>query len=266
MLLSGVAPGLLAAAQQQPALAAASLGSMHMLQHLASAQQLQQSQHFCTNAGQLYSLHHPQPPSQQQQQQKGQLHCQQHRRYSGRAAAPSSKDLADILKLQLLQGKTADDVELIWMQHHEASSSHVATVMSSDEHAALAARAAASPLFVLPLRKAPKGFCSLLIQWQPQQALVTTLEQYRQLGSNAPAHLSLTCYTELAGSHGLVLLRGDVLYPELINTAEARTVMELTRALYTDPSSYQMVYQFNHAPDKFDFGLLLQQLGISNGR
>lgn len=65
-----------------------------------------------------------------------------------------------------------------------------------------------------------QGFCSLLIQWQPQQALVTTLEQYRQLGSNAPAHLALTCYTELAGSHGLVLLRGDVLYPELINTAE----------------------------------------------
>lgn len=125
MLLSGVAPGLLAAAQQQPALAAASLGSMHMLQHLASAQQLQQSQHFCTNAGQLYSLHHPQPPSQQQQQQKGQLHCQQHRRYSGRAAAPSSKDLADILKLQLLQGKTADDVELIWMQvsHHTSCTS-----------------------------------------------------------------------------------------------------------------------------------------------
>jgi hypothetical protein len=38
--------------------------------------------------------------------------------------------------------------------------------------------------------------------------------------------------------------------------------MELTRALYTDASSYQMVYQFNHAPDKFDFGQLLQQLGI----
>jgi hypothetical protein len=42
------------------------------------------------------------------------------------------------------------------VQHHEASSSHVATVMGSNEHAVLAARAAASPLFVLPLRKPPK--------------------------------------------------------------------------------------------------------------
>jgi hypothetical protein len=40
------------------------------------------------------------------------------------------------------------------------------------------------------------------------------------MGSAAPAHLAVTCYTELAGSHGLVLLRGDVLSPELINTAE----------------------------------------------
>ncbi|KAF6264976.1 ATP11 protein-domain-containing protein [Scenedesmus sp. NREL 46B-D3] len=154
----------------------------------------------------------------------------------------------------------------VCLQHHREVTSHVATVMSSNEHAVLAARAAGSPLFVLPLRKASQGFCSLLIQWQPQQALVTTLAEYRQMGSSAPAHFAMTCYTELASSHGLVLLRGDVLRPELVNTAEARTVMELTRALYTDASSYQMVYKFNHAPDTFDFGLLLQQLGISSGQ
>jgi hypothetical protein len=70
-----------------------------------------------------------------------------------------------------------------------------------------------------------QGFCSLLIQWQPQQALVTTLEEYRQMGSNAPAHFAMTCYTELASSHQLVLLRGDVMRPELINTAEVNTVL-----------------------------------------
>jgi hypothetical protein len=65
-----------------------------------------------------------------------------------------------------------------------------------------------------------QGFCSLLIQRQPQQALVTSLEEYKQMGSAAPAHLAMTCYTELASSHGLVLVRGDVLRPELINAAE----------------------------------------------
>lgn len=65
-----------------------------------------------------------------------------------------------------------------------------------------------------------QGFCTLLIQWQQQQALITTLEEYKQLGSAAPTRFSITCYSELASSHGLVLVRGDVLNPKLISTAE----------------------------------------------
>lgn len=67
---------------------------------------------------------------------------------------------------------------------------------------------------------AMQGFCTLLIQWQHQQALITTLEEYKQLGSNATTHFAMTLYTELAASHGLVLVRGDVLNPQLINTPE----------------------------------------------
>lgn len=42
---------------------------------------------------------------------------------------------------------------------------------------------------------------------------------------------------------------------------QGRTLMELMRAFYTDPESYQLVYQFNHRPQEFDFGNLLLQLG-----
>eukprot|EP00879_Flechtneria_rotunda_P033778 GHRR01037553.1.p1 GENE.GHRR01037553.1~~GHRR01037553.1.p1 ORF type:complete len:127 (+),score=42.75 GHRR01037553.1:133-513(+) len=45
---------------------------------------------------------------------------------------------------------------------------------------------------------------------------------------------------------------------------QGQIVMELMRVLYTDPESYQLVYAFNHQPDKFNFGVLLQQLGISS--
>lgn len=108
------------------------------------------------------------------------------------------------------------------LQHHEISSSHVATAMSKDEHAILTARAAASPLFVLPIHKPPKGFCTLFIQWQPQQALITTLDEYKQLGGNAPPHFTMTLYRECASTHNLVLVRGDVLNPKLVSPAEVR--------------------------------------------
>eukprot|EP00878_Enallax_costatus_P028548 GHUV01030840.1.p1 GENE.GHUV01030840.1~~GHUV01030840.1.p1 ORF type:complete len:142 (+),score=33.30 GHUV01030840.1:263-688(+) len=135
--------------------------------------------------------------------------------------------------------------------------------MSRGEHAILSARAAASPLFVLPIHKPPKRFCTLLIQWQPQQALITTLDEYKRQGTNAPPHFTMTLYRETAGTHGLVLVRGDVLNPRVVSPSEGRTVMELVRAFYTDPQAHQLVYAFNHRPDEFDFKTLLRELGMT---
>jgi hypothetical protein len=109
------------------------------------------------------------------------------------------------------------------LQHHDASDRHVGIVLSRDEHAVLTARAGASPLFVLPLQK-PRGFCTLMMQWQQQQQqlLVTTLDEFKQHGSAAPPHFVMTLYHELADSHALVLARGDVLNSQLISKAEVR--------------------------------------------
>jgi hypothetical protein len=50
--------------------------------------------------------------------------------------------------------------------------------MSSDEHAVLAARAAASPLFVLPLRKAQKVRAG---RWKTHDCYSVKVVQFRQL-------------------------------------------------------------------------------------
>lgn len=127
---------------------------------------------------------------------------------------------ADMTASYNLQPVTVKESLAFCLQQHDTSTSHVATVMSRDEHAILAARAAASPLFVLPLHKPPKGFCTLLIQWQPQQALITTLDEYKKLGAKATPHFTMTMYRETADTHGLVLVRGDVLNPQLVSPAE----------------------------------------------
>lgn len=107
------------------------------------------------------------------------------------------------------------------MQQHASSTSHIATVLSKDEHAIISARAAASPLFVLPLAKQPGAFQTLLLQWQPPNRLLfTTLDEYKQWGPQAAAHLTVQLFQEVAESHQLVLARGDLLNPSLINAAE----------------------------------------------
>ncbi|KAF8070907.1 atpaf1 [Scenedesmus sp. PABB004] len=204
-------------------------------------------------------------------------------RSAGAAAAPHFAvtvygDLAASHGLALLRGDvlsprlvSAAEVEAIWLQHHTESGSHVGSVASRDDAAVLAARAAASPLFLLPLRKPGGGFVTLLGQWQgdpagepAQQALVTTLEEFRSAGAAAAPHFAVTVYGDLAASHGLALLRGDVLSPRLVSAAEGRTVLELARALYVDGGSFHaFVHPFNHDPRAFDFSALLEELGIA---
>lgn len=195
-----------------------------------------------------------------------QLWHHQHQQLRGfnSSSALYSKQLGDVMKVDLLQHKTPDEVEHIWLAHHASSESHIATVMSKDEHTILTARAAASPLFVLPLSKKPGSFQTLLLQWQPpKRLLVTTVEEFKQWGPQAPPHLTVQLFDDVVDSHGLVLARGDLINPGLINAAEGRTLLELARAFYSDAAAYQMVFAFNHQPDKFDFQQLCRELGVS---
>lgn len=107
------------------------------------------------------------------------------------------------------------------MQFHASSDTHIGTVLSKDEHTIMCARAAASPLFVLPLSTAPGRFHTLLLQWQPPHRLLfTTLEEFKQWGPQAPPHLTVQLYEDLKDSHALVLARGDLLSTQLIGAAQ----------------------------------------------
>ena len=57
-----------------------------------------------------------------------------------------------------------------------------------------------------------------------------------RLGSSAPPHLTLTHYTELKESKGIVLVRGDVLSPHIVSVPEVRLI-----AYGTSGCSFQAV-------------------------
>lgn len=46
---------------------------------------------------------------------------------------------------------------------------------------------------------------------------------WRRYGGGAPPHLSLTHYSELYDSHGIVLVRGDVITEKIVNVQEVRS-------------------------------------------
>jgi ATP synthase F1 complex assembly factor 1/histone-lysine N-methyltransferase SETD2 len=247
------------------------------------------------------------------------------RSYSFTMPSPTSLDA--VMRTEHLADRTADEIEEIWMAFHgegqqqegsdagaaeaAASSSSspatpppagehcVGTVLSAEEYKVLSARAKASPMFVLPLRKtvrrrakndggdndttaaaaaadptsSPPAYLTLLLQWQLPLLLVTTVDEYRRLGPGAPPHLVATFYPQLADSKGIVLARGDLTGGgagkaavgsggAVTSRAEARTVLELARAFYTDSDMHQLAYRFNHDQQGFDFAELLRALGL----
>jgi ATP11 protein len=67
-----------------------------------------------------------------------------------------------------------------------------------------------SPRFVFPMPKGD-GFESWFWAQQGNHALLTTLEEFKQLGANAAAHVQITFYDELKEDKGLftILTNGD---------------------------------------------------------
>ncbi len=45
---------------------------------------------------------------------------------------------------------------------------------------------------------------------------------------------------------------------------QARTLMTLTYAFYTDPVSFLHVHKFNHSPNEFNFAEMAKELGIGS--
>lgn len=142
------------------------------------------------------------------------------------------------------------------VQHHADSPSHIASAMGKDEHLVVMARAAASPLFVLPLAKRPGTFQTLLLQWQPPNRLLfTTVDEFKQWGPQAPPHLTVQLYDELADSHGVVLLRGDLINTGLINAAEVRDRQKerkKERVLLDDDNDVRLLFATEQLSDDTD--------------
>ncbi len=150
----------------------------------------------------------------------------------------------------------------IWSKYHEdESKGRGGSTLSASHVERLASNARESPFFCLPVPK-PGGFLSLFVQCQLPRLLVTSLEEFQVSPTDAVSHLTLTYYTELSSSKGLVLVRGDLLTRDHLDPFEAKAVVKQIHHYYTDPKAYRdKVWKFNHNAAAFNFQDFLNELG-----
>lgn len=141
-----------------------------------------------------------------------------------------------------------------------------------------------------------RGLVVLLSQAQPPHVLFTTVDEFRTLGPDAPAHVVVTHYCELAESKGVVLWRADVVSPALLALAStlpattstkgdesssssssassssssssssevARSLVAKLHALYADPEGRAHARALNEGAKGFDFGEVLRYFGMKS--
>lgn len=176
----------------------------------------------------------------------------------------SSTKLEDVVRLDLLAKNDAKGVARIWNSRHaqEEAKGRFGTHMNVGSYERFVELVKEAPLFVFPMAK-PEGYLSVVSQVQLPRILFTTLEEFRTHASASRAHLSVTHYTELAHSKGLVLVRGDVLRNSDINVFEGKALLQQMYDFYLTPRKYHtFVKKFNQQPNSFQFKDLLVELGF----
>ena len=194
---------------------------------------------------------------------------------------------------------TPNDIAQIWTAYHAAKTGgtgrgYVSAVVPVAAYEQLMSVASKFPTFVVPLQRpappdAPEGTDAhefFYLQWSvydaPRRldqgvesnprvstAIFTSLAEYKLRQDFAQPHLALTFHTELARSHGLVLMRGE-LTPStaaadkfVLAQEDAQTLCVLMQKFFLpamrDEKQEDLLRVFHERPQDFTWEELIRQ-------
>ncbi|KAJ1845091.1 hypothetical protein LPJ73_004962, partial [Coemansia sp. RSA 2703] len=148
----------------------------------------------------------------------------------------------------------------IWNQYH-ATKDTISAAIPATTYGDLLAVAKKNPLFVLPLPR-ESGVEFFFLQFDHHQVHFTSLLEYKQNTVNARPYLTLTHYTDLMDSKGVVLMRGEMDGEQkFIDVQNAQYLALQMQMFYVTggPEKRSLVEKFNQKPELFDYQELLEQ-------
>ncbi|KAJ1822795.1 hypothetical protein LPJ56_000618 [Coemansia sp. RSA 2599] len=171
---------------------------------------------------------------------------------------PNVKTLDQIMRLDLLEPKDAEEIGHIWNQYH-ATKNTISAAIPIETYRGLLEVARKNPLFVLPLPR-DEGVEFFFLQFDHHQVHFTSLIEYKTNTVNARPYLTLTHYTDLAESKGVVLMRGELDSEcNLIDTQNAQYLALQMQQFYVTggPEKRAILENFNQRPELFNYQELI---------
>ncbi|CAL1546639.1 unnamed protein product [Lymnaea stagnalis] len=169
-----------------------------------------------------------------------------------------SEGLDSVMKLELIQDKTADEIIQIWSQYHSEKDC-VYAVLKAAEYENLRTKSKECPVFLFPVPR-PDGFEFILSQFDRSDVYFTPLAMFQVVRENAPPCLTLNHYTELLEEKGIVLMTGQY-DSKVIKKELALSLVQQLSIFYGQNSKYfELVHRFNYQPEKFQYQELIDAL------
>ncbi|XP_013790489.1 ATP synthase mitochondrial F1 complex assembly factor 1-like [Limulus polyphemus] len=161
-----------------------------------------------------------------------------------------TRDLNKILKVNLLDDKTPEEISQIWMQYHESKSGLFA-VIPANTYKKIYENAKLFPTFIyLVPRK--EGYELFVGQFVQNECHFTQLIKFQSYKENAPPCLTIIHYPELQDTKDIVLMSGQH-DEEVLKIEEAQCLVHQFQLYYGQEHGerHEILKTFNKDPNKF---------------
>lgn len=168
------------------------------------------------------------------------------------------KKLEDIMKLELVEGKSVEEIKTIWLEYHKQKDS-IAAVIPTEFFDKMMTTAKQHPVFIFPIPRS-QGFEFIMFQFSANTVHFTPLLCYQVHKENAPECLNIIHYTEFKDK-GIVLMRGEF-DTKVLNAQEAQCLANQLKMYYTEdnPEKLQLLETFTKTPEKFKHMDVIKEL------
>ncbi|KFB46336.1 AGAP004641-PA-like protein [Anopheles sinensis] len=169
------------------------------------------------------------------------------------------RKLSDIMRLELVEDKSADDIKHLWFEYHKHKDVITAAI-PVDQYKLMMDRALKYPIFIFPIPRS-QGYEFIMLQFAGNTVHFTPLLSYQVVHKeNAPECLNLTMFTECQDK-GIILMRGEF-DTNVLNAQEAQCLANQLQLYYSqnNATKLQLLDTFTKNPDKFKHMDIIEEL------
>lgn len=169
------------------------------------------------------------------------------------------KKLSDIMKLDLVEQRSVEEIKQIWLEYHQGKEV-ICAAIPLDHYDLMLERAKKYPVFILPIPRS-QGYEFMMLQFFANTIHFTPLINYQVHKENAPECLNIAMYAELKASKGLVLMRGEY-DSKVISGQEAQCLANQLQMYYSQhsESKLKLLESFTYKPDQFKHMDVIEEL------